>query len=109
MQNVENSFKCPLCFFVSDLQTELVKHYLRIHKNDERFKVKCQLCNRVFTKTKSLNQHSRRGGCINNSNEDDDHDNCYGPVNGTTENNFQIEHNMDQEDAGEIFSNVHKY
>lgn len=103
MQNVESNFKCPLCFFVCELHTELVKHYVRNHHKDEQFRVKCRSCNRQFTKIKSLNQHSRRGSCINNQ-DDDDQNNCCEPLDGAAE----VAHNMDQEVAEEICGNIIK-
>lgn len=60
MQTTKCKHKCPLCFVECAIHSELMKHYIKSHKNDERFEIKCAECNYAFKKLRSFQQHLLR-------------------------------------------------
>lgn len=55
-----DQFKCPLCFFKSTIHSELMKHYFKVHKQDEDFEIICRECDKKFKKLRSFQQHLLR-------------------------------------------------
>ena len=58
----EYNFRCNLCFFKCVLHDELMKHYLRNHRQDPQFMIECRQpgCGSTYKKWNSFVKHMSR-------------------------------------------------
>lgn len=76
-QESQNQFSCAMCFFKCHLNDELIRHYVRFHKQDPQFRIRCvyEECGATFHKWKLFTQHFKRQHpnalrMLNNVNQD---------------------------------------
>lgn len=55
-------YSCLMCSYSTVLDHLLIKHVIRYHRNDPKFKVKCEIrgCGATFAKWRSFKQHVTR-------------------------------------------------
>lgn len=64
MDQDANSLSCPECYFSTTIHAELMKHYVKKHRNCSDFQVKCSICSRKYSNIASLKSHfyQKHGG-----------------------------------------------
>lgn len=62
IHEVQNQLSCAMCFFKCQLNDELIRHYIRYHKHDPQFRVRCvyEECGATYHKWKSFTEHFRQ-------------------------------------------------